>query len=192
VSGLLAGLLAYWLAGLLAWFLRVGDLLLLPTRPTAGTGHEQYGKATRYYYKEAHGAFICIDLSSTENAAQHVRYWFKDLCRGNSAFADGSLPIIVLANKCDLTSDPRGPISNEEAALTRELGLAGAFRTSAKLDINLNLARDALVKCILSQDSANTADSRSTSATLVCLLRFDGAGGLVFCFFWFFLYFYMC
>lgn len=106
-------------------------------------GHERFGCMTRVYYKYAVGAAIVFDLSRTATF-QSVRKWLKDL-RDKLSLADGEpVPVVLLANKCDIPG-----YSVQPEVVTRfckEQGIQAWFLTSAKTNVNIDRAMQFLVE----------------------------------------------
>jgi len=111
-------------------------------------GQERFGHMTRVYYKEAVGAMIVFDVTR-EKTFQAVVKWKADIDENLSV--DGiSIPVVLLANKCDLAEEPL-----EKAVMDKfckEHGFIKWFETSAKENINIDDAGKALVEQILSND----------------------------------------
>ncbi|KAJ1528873.1 hypothetical protein ONE63_007243 [Megalurothrips usitatus] len=106
-------------------------------------GHERFGCMTRVYYKYAVGAAIVFDLSRTATF-QSVRKWLKDL-REKLTLADGEpVPVVLLANKCDI---PGYSVQTEAVnRFCKEQGIQGWFLTSAKNNVNIDKAVQFLVE----------------------------------------------
>eukprot|EP00730_Choanoeca_flexa_P015707 TRINITY_DN7274_c0_g1_i1.p1 TRINITY_DN7274_c0_g1~~TRINITY_DN7274_c0_g1_i1.p1 ORF type:complete len:178 (+),score=46.18 TRINITY_DN7274_c0_g1_i1:94-627(+) len=75
-------------------------------------GQERFGNMTRVYYKEAVGAFIVFDVTRV-STFEAVQKWKADI--DNKVFLpDGSkIPVVLLANKCDLAKE--GLVKNAQA-----------------------------------------------------------------------------
>lgn len=111
-------------------------------------GHERFGYMTRVYYKYATAAVIVFDLSRPATL-QSVLKWKADLCAKVSQPSGRPLPVLLVANKCDLEAHPYN--DRFLSAFCQEHGLAGWFPTSAKEDININEAMRCLVEEVLTQ-----------------------------------------
>lgn len=106
-------------------------------------GHERFGCMTRVYYKYAVGAAIVFDLSRTATF-QSVRKWLKDL-REKLTLADGEpVPIVLLANKCDIPG--YGVQPEVVTRFCKEQGIQAWFLTSAKTNVNVDKAMQFLVE----------------------------------------------
>lgn len=96
-------------------------------------------KATAY--RGAAGAMLVCDLTRPKTL-QHTRNWVKTLTK-----EQGKLPVILLANKCDLTDQVRVG-ENEVAKIASELGIDYCY-TSAKTGQNVALAFRTLGESLL-------------------------------------------
>jgi len=111
-------------------------------------GQERFGHMTRVYYKEAVGAMIVYDVTR-EKTFQAVTKWKCDIDE-NLAVDGVSIPVVLLANKCDLLPEP---IDKEMMnKFCKDNGFIGWFETSAKEDIHINEAGNFLVDHILQRD----------------------------------------
>jgi Ras-related protein Rab-32 len=111
-------------------------------------GHERFGSMTRVYYKYAMAAIIVFDLSRPATFYS-VPKWYDDLLAKVELPDQRPLPVILLANKCDL------PVADDvhlDAVMdfVHSKNLVGFFSTSAKDNINIEDAVEALVDHILS------------------------------------------
>lgn len=116
------------------------------------------GLATQQYYRQADGAFIVYDVTRP-NTREMVYEWYKDLTAGNPAFKEDNLPIVLLANKSDLTADDSGTVYHLQCMIKdpHHNFLAG-FQTSAKNDVNLDAAADTLVAALMERVLPNFAE----------------------------------
>ena len=64
-------------------------------------GQERFGNMTRVYYKEAHGAFIVFDVTRDETFDLAQR-WKKDIDNKVTLPNGDPIPVVLLANKCDM------------------------------------------------------------------------------------------
>ncbi|XP_031572186.1 ras-related protein Rab-38-like [Actinia tenebrosa] len=110
-------------------------------------GHERFGHMTRVYYKYAIAAVIVFDVSRPATF-EAVFKWYKDISEKVMLTNESPIPIILLANKCDLEEFP---VDHEKLNLfCQENRFAGWFPTSAKEDKNIDEAMRFLVQSILS------------------------------------------
>jgi len=115
-------------------------------------GQERFANLTRMYYKEARGAFVVFDVFR-EKTFEAVLKWKADI-DSKVTLPDGRvIPVVLLANKCDLTDKT---IDLDEFCKTH--GFEKWFLTSAKEDIGISDASRYLVQRILENDEgyANT------------------------------------
>jgi|ERR1711879_15033 len=109
-------------------------------------GQERYGNLTRVYYKEAVGAFVVFDL--TRNSSfEAVKRWKEDIDNKVRLPNGDPLPVVLLANKCDLVKTPLSEeVMNDYC---KENGFLAWFATSAKENINIDEAVNFLVENII-------------------------------------------
>lgn len=109
-------------------------------------GHERFGYMTRVYYKYAVAAALVCDVSRLATF-QSIEKWLIDL-REKVSLEDGvPVPVILLANKCDISN----PVINTEHInrFCNKSGILKWFQTSAKENININECMIFLVEKIL-------------------------------------------
>jgi len=111
-------------------------------------GQERFGHMTRVYYKEAVGAMIVFDVTR-EKTFQAVTKWKADI-DDNLAVDGVSIPVVLLANKCDLAEEPLDKDMMDK--FCKDNNFIGWFETSAKENINIDEAGNRLVEYILSHD----------------------------------------
>jgi len=123
-------------------------------------GQERFGHMTRVYYKEAVGAIIVFDITR-EKTFQAVTKWKADI--DDNLSVDGvSIPVVLLANKCDLAEEPLDKEMMEK--FCKENNFISWFETSAKDNINIEEAGNCLVEYILTHDPEahkTTQDTKS-------------------------------
>ncbi len=105
-------------------------------------GQERWTSMRPLYYKGSSGALIVGDLTRKSTFDQIVKFWAPDVKK----HAGEGIPIMVLANKCDL---PREATADDVANCAKEIGALGAIDTSAKNGDNVNEAFMRLTKAIL-------------------------------------------
>jgi len=110
-------------------------------------GQERFGHMTRVYYKEAVGALVVYDMTRP-GTFEAVKKWKLDLDENLST--ERPLPVVLLANKCDLT-DQRLDKDKMEGYI-KDNGFIGWYETSAKEDVNITKAIKTLVGQILEHD----------------------------------------
>ncbi|XP_037698423.1 ras-related protein Rab-32 [Choloepus didactylus] len=119
-------------------------------------GQERFGNMTRVYYKEAAGAFVVFDVSS-DSTFQEVLKWKSDL-DSKVFLPNGSpIPVVLLANKCDLKKHG-GLGAPQLDRFCREHGFTGWFETSAKDNVNIDEAARFLVGTILANQQSSAKE----------------------------------
>jgi len=118
-------------------------------------GQERFGQMTRVYYKEAVGAFIVFEIGRV-TTLEAIKKWKRDVDTKLSP----NIPVILLANKCDLNNPKKDIDFAEEMDKLCEIeGLAGWFKTSAKTNTGIVESADFLVKKIIeTKDEHNEPD----------------------------------
>jgi Ras-related protein Rab-32 len=111
-------------------------------------GQERFGNMTRVYYKEAVGAFIVFDVTRV-STFEAVAKWKKDIDNKVLLPNGEKIPVVLLANKCDLAKERLVKSGPQLDKYCQEQGFAGWFETSAKDNINIDEAAQFLVKKIL-------------------------------------------
>eukprot|EP00033_Pygsuia_biforma_P000227 GCRY01000285.1.p1 GENE.GCRY01000285.1~~GCRY01000285.1.p1 ORF type:complete len:212 (-),score=30.42 GCRY01000285.1:280-915(-) len=113
-------------------------------------GQERFGNMTRVYYKEAVGAFVVYDVTRSQTF-EAVPKWKADIDSKVTLPDDRPIPVVLLANKCDLLEkSERAPAELDK--FCEEHGFCGWFDTSAREDTNINEAGRLLVQKILEVD----------------------------------------
>ncbi|XP_017877309.2 ras-related protein Rab-38-like, partial [Ceratina calcarata] len=97
-------------------------------------GHERFGYITRVYYKYAVAAALVFDISRIATF-QSMKRWLTDL-REKVALPDGSnVPVVLLANKCDI---PCPVVAVDQIAkFCKENDIGAWYVTSAKENTNV-------------------------------------------------------
>jgi len=125
-------------------------------------GQERFGNMTRVYYKEAVGALVVFDVTRV-STFEAVNKWKSDI-DAKVVLPDGKpIPVVLLANKCDLAKE--GLVKNKQQMdqFCEEKGFIGWFETSAKENLNIDKACKFLVSHILENDiSAAKEDDKDT------------------------------
>jgi len=106
-------------------------------------GQERFRQATRVY---AVGAFVVFDV--TQNSTYDaVKKWKLEVDKVTLPNSDEPIPVILLANKIDLTSWDKTPAEMDQ--FCKDHGFITWFETSAKTDTNIDKAMKTLVLTIL-------------------------------------------
>lgn len=128
-------------------------------------GHERFGHMTHVYYKYAIAAIIVFDLGRPATF-ESVAKWHQDL-KDKVMLANGKpVPVILLANKSDLSPDVDDQKYNNYIA---EKQFKAWYKTSAKNDDQINEAMDALVEEIEKVAAENNAPIQPDDTDVVNL-----------------------
>lgn len=94
-------------------------------------GHERFGNMTRIYYGGADAAVIVFDITRP-STLEAVEKWYLDII-SKTPTIDGSqhIPIILIANKCDLVLQPSTQLMIDKCCIGYELK---CFKVSCKWD----------------------------------------------------------
>ncbi len=94
---------------------------------------------TRVYYREAVGAFVVFDVTRVATF-EAVQKWKNDIdSKVTLPPDDRPIPVVLLANKCDLNpKDGLGRNKEEMDKFCAEHGFAGWFETSAKDNVGID------------------------------------------------------
>lgn len=109
-------------------------------------GHERFGNMTRVFYRLSIAAIVCFDISRP-STFDNVKKWRDDINEKVELPNGKPIPMILLANKCDL---PDIIIDKEKMSkFAKDNGFLGWFETSAKENTNIDKSIDYLVDEIL-------------------------------------------
>lgn len=113
-------------------------------------GHERFNHMTRVYYKYAIAAIIVFDLQRVVTF-DSVLKWLADVNQKVMLENGGSVPVVLLANKCDLDNQQVELSTLDTFCRTHKI--TAWFATSAKDDTNIGEAMQLLVSKILELSS---------------------------------------
>ena len=116
-------------------------------------GQERFGNMTRVYYKEAVGAFVVFDVTRV-STFEAVQKWKSDIDAKVFLPDNRPIPVVLLANKCDLAG--KEGICQDRRQMDKfceDNGFIAWFETSAKDDIGIEDAAKTLVGKILQDPS---------------------------------------
>lgn len=121
-------------------------------------GQERFGNMTRVYYKEAVGAFVVFDLQR-QSTFEAVAQWKADIdAKVTWGPENKPIPVVLLANKCDLSREAFCRTPQEMDAYCQEHGFIGWYETSAKDNKGIDVAARALVGYILEHDDRRAVE----------------------------------
>lgn len=139
-------------------------------------GQDRFGAIYRVYYKESYGAVLVFDLTRPETF-QSVLKWKREIDSKVTLPNGKPLPVLLLANKCDLPDHKVDKASLD--AFCAEHGFIGWFETSAKENVNIEESVTSLINNILGHKdlwSGSAAAAPAAEAGKVSLDIKDGAG----------------
>eukprot|EP01113_Clastostelium_recurvatum_P009655 TRINITY_DN1467_c0_g1_i1.p1 TRINITY_DN1467_c0_g1~~TRINITY_DN1467_c0_g1_i1.p1 ORF type:complete len:218 (-),score=51.94 TRINITY_DN1467_c0_g1_i1:117-770(-) len=115
-------------------------------------GHERFGTMTRVYYKYAIAAIIVFDISRPATF-EAVTKWREDVNSKVVLGNDEPIPVLLLANKCDL---PGVTVDTEVLdRFVQENNFIGWYPTSAQTNTNVDDAMKFLINRILEVAKTN-------------------------------------
>jgi Ras-related protein Rab-32 len=122
-------------------------------------GRERFGYLTKAYYKYAVAAVVVFDLSRMQTFYSVLK-WLRDL-RQKVTLSDGThIPVILLANKCDINET----VLEDTAIMAKfcnDNHIETWFATSAKENINIDDAMLVLIDKVMNpraQETNNDAE----------------------------------
>ncbi|XP_071401671.1 ras-related protein Rab-7L1-like [Centroberyx affinis] len=113
-------------------------------------GQERFISMTRIYYKGASGCVVMFDVTDSSSFL-NCRHWKQDLDLKATLPNGGSVPCILLANKCDLAD--RVVSAESIDSFSKANGFIAWMETSVKDNKNIEEAMRRLVQEILSVQS---------------------------------------
>lgn len=124
-------------------------------------GQERFGNMTRVYYKEAVGALVVFDVTRV-STFEAVTKWKNDI-DAKVMLPDGKpIPVVLLANKCDLAKEGLVKNAAQMDKHCEDKGFVGWFETSAKENLNIDKACRFLVSKILENDVSTVKKEEPT------------------------------
>eukprot|EP01094_Clydonella_sp_ATCC50884_P024950 TRINITY_DN639_c0_g1_i2.p1 TRINITY_DN639_c0_g1~~TRINITY_DN639_c0_g1_i2.p1 ORF type:complete len:217 (+),score=74.29 TRINITY_DN639_c0_g1_i2:205-855(+) len=140
-------------------------------------GQERFGNMTRVYYKEAVGAMVVFDVTRF-STFEAVQKWKSDIDAKVTLPPDERpIPVVLLANKCDLAKEGFCQDKNKMDQFCEEYGFCGWFETSAKDNIGIETAARALVSEILKNDVSREPAKGGASVDLAAESQSSGDNG---------------
>ena len=121
-------------------------------------GQERFGSMTHVYYREAVAAFVVFDIAR-QSTFDSLAEWKADIdAKVTYGPENKPIPVVLLANKCDLPRDTFCKTTEEIELFAKEHGFIAWFETSAKNDIGIEKAAEFLVGYILAHDASFRAE----------------------------------
>jgi Ras-related protein Rab-32 len=139
-------------------------------------GQDRFGAIARVYYKDAFGAFLVYDVSRPETF-KTVAKWKREIDSKVILPNGQPLPVVLLANKCDVEGSAELIDAAFLDAFCDEHGFLAWFDTSAKTDRNIDAAARYLVENILRHDDVFAEKRRERQQALGVIVQPGGAGG---------------
>ncbi|CAJ0577651.1 unnamed protein product, partial [Mesorhabditis spiculigera] len=129
-----------------------GKIVALQLWDTAG--QERFRSLCKSYFRRADGAILVYDVSS-EQSFLRVRHWMETIQEA----VERPIPIVMLANKCDLRQAGRGEISaTQGSSLASKMGVLFA-ETSALDGSNVEAVVHTLTKEMLAVEDVEVKAS---------------------------------
>eukprot|EP00053_Salpingoeca_punica_P020634 m.212101 g.212101 ORF g.212101 m.212101 type:complete len:217 (+) comp19545_c0_seq1:133-783(+) len=126
-------------------------------------GHERFGHMTHVYYKYAVAAVLVFDLGRPATF-ESILKWHRDLNSKVELPNGDPLPVILLANKADLSPSELSKVHLDN--FCKEHNILAWFPTSAKLNQNIDDAMQTLVKHIMSLPAIKPLEENSSLVDL--------------------------
>ncbi|XP_069809796.1 ras-related protein Rab-37 isoform X1 [Dendropsophus ebraccatus] len=110
-------------------------------------GQERFRSVTHAYYRDAQALLLLYDITS-KTSFDNIRAWLTEV----HEFAHKDVVIMLLGNKCDVTSG-RAVRTEDGESLAKEYGIP-FMETSAKTGVNVELAFLAIAKELKQRSSS--------------------------------------
>jgi small GTP-binding protein len=117
-------------------------------------GQERFHALGPIYYRNSNGAVLVYDITDADTF-EKVKMWIKEL----KAVVGDSISIVICGNKADMERDRDIDEAIAQTYATKEA--AQHFNTSAKLNLNVSEAFEALARAIIAQESVAGAGGAS-------------------------------
>lgn len=123
-------------------------------------GHERFGQMTRVYYKYAIAAIIVFDLTRPATF-DSVLKWLNDVHSKVMLANQDPVPVVLLANKCDVDTVKVDSKKLSEFCATNNI--VNWFETSAKNNTNIDETMNFLIDHILKLPSESQSPTEHIS-----------------------------
>lgn len=134
-----------------------GKVIKLQIWDTAG--QERFRSITSAYYRNAVGALLLYDITSSETLANAQRRWLKEL-KENAA---PDISVILIGHKCDLVNSRS--VDKEEGQKTANKNHIGFLEASAFSNTNVSEAFEQLAQAIYEESNNNNNNNGASSTT---------------------------
>eukprot|EP01088_Endostelium_zonatum_P001685 TRINITY_DN12036_c0_g1_i1.p1 TRINITY_DN12036_c0_g1~~TRINITY_DN12036_c0_g1_i1.p1 ORF type:complete len:216 (-),score=27.11 TRINITY_DN12036_c0_g1_i1:39-686(-) len=124
-------------------------------------GQERFSNMTRVYYKEADAAFVAYDVTSSDSFEAAITKWKTDIDCKVTLPSGEPIPVVLLANKCDLKPKGIDKSASEIKEFCEKNGFIGWFETSAKDNYGIESACKTLVQHVMQNKSPKKTQSRA-------------------------------
>ena len=121
-------------------------------------GQERFNNMTRVYYKEAIGGVVVFDVTRNTTYEDVVK-WKRDIdTKLVFPGTNNPIPVVLIANKIDLVSEEDNSNMSSEKMdnFCKEHGFVTWFNTSAKDNIHIEDAFNALIGAIIEMQKMST------------------------------------
>jgi small GTP-binding protein len=123
-------------------------------------GQEKFAVVSKNYYRVAHGIILTSSIVDRDSFI-NLKKWFKSIKENNT---NDNLQLIIIGSKCDLEEE-RKVVKEEFEKLADEIKVK-FFETSAKENINIDLAFDCIINQVVDSiysDEKELENNRRTS-----------------------------
>eukprot|EP01061_Rhynchopus_euleeides_P022378 TRINITY_DN3646_c0_g1_i1.p1 TRINITY_DN3646_c0_g1~~TRINITY_DN3646_c0_g1_i1.p1 ORF type:complete len:228 (+),score=79.32 TRINITY_DN3646_c0_g1_i1:77-760(+) len=100
-------------------------------------GNERFGSMTRVYYKHAAAAVVVFDLTR-RGTLESARKWRTDVNAKVVLPNNEPVPMLLVANKCDIKTPETQALKEELDAFARENGFFAWVETSSLANLNID------------------------------------------------------
>eukprot|EP00512_Aurantiochytrium_limacinum_P004059 CAMPEP_0171495444 /NCGR_PEP_ID=MMETSP0958-20121227/6149_1 /TAXON_ID=87120 /ORGANISM="Aurantiochytrium limacinum, Strain ATCCMYA-1381" /LENGTH=216 /DNA_ID=CAMNT_0012029435 /DNA_START=433 /DNA_END=1083 /DNA_ORIENTATION=+ len=125
-------------------------------------GQERFRTITTSYFRGAQGILLVYDVTD-RGSFDNIANWMGQI----SNHAESNISKVLIGNKADVDPSERVVSTEEGQKLAQEFGIDNFFEASAKQDINVKQAFEAVAKHVkdrLLQDGSNNKPARQNPA----------------------------
>jgi Ras-related protein Rab-1A len=124
-------------------------------------GQERFKNITLAYYRGATGIILMYDRSNRKSF-ENLKMWLGEIQR----YTFDSIPVVLVANKCDLTSFVDDQVADEEGAAFAQQQSLQFFVTSNKLSRNIIPVFDSLTCSMIKRQLAGQVPAIQQSSKM--------------------------